>query len=74
MTSAAFRPGREKRRGYRAALYAAGLPLDERLVYTSESWGESSRQPMAEMLRLEAPPTALNALGTQLLSGAVHVV
>lgn len=69
-----LRPGREKLRGYRAALAAAGLAYDPALVYMPNSWLESSRGKMAEMLRLPAPPTALIALGTQLLSGAVHVV
>jgi len=69
-----LRPGREKLRGYQAALAAAGLPFDPALVYMPQSWLESSRHRMAEMLQLAAPPTALIALGTQLLSGAVHVV
>ncbi len=69
-----LRPGREKVRGYRAALDGAGLAFDERLVHLSESWLDSSREPMRRMLRLDAPPTAIIAVGTQLLSGAVHVV
>ena len=69
-----LRPGREKLRGYRAALESAGLPFDDRLVHLGDSWLESSRQPMQRMLKLDAPPTALIAVGTQLLSGAVHVV
>ena len=73
VSSASLRPGREKLRGYKAALDAAGLPYDERLVYLASSWLESSGQRMGEMLRLPAPPTAIIALGTQLLSGAVHV-
>lgn len=68
-----LRPGREKLRGYQAALAAAGLDCDPALVYMPNSWLESSRGRMAEMLRLPSPPTALIALGTQLLSGAVHV-
>lgn len=69
-----LRPGREKLRGYRAALESGGLAFDERLVHLSESWLDSSREPMWRMLQLEAPPTAIIAVGTQLLSGAVHVV
>lgn len=69
-----LRPGREKLRGYTAALEQAGLPFDDRLVYLSDSSLESSRQPMQQMLSLDAPPTAIVAVGTQLLSGAVHVV
>jgi LacI family transcriptional regulator len=69
-----LRPGREKLRGYRAALDTAGLPFDERLVHLTDSSLESSRQPMQRMLQLDSPPTAIVAVGTQLLSGAVHVV
>ncbi|KDD50232.1 periplasmic-binding protein-like domain protein [Bordetella bronchiseptica OSU553] len=68
------RPGRLKLRSYRAALEAAGLPFDDRLVYLTNSSLESARQPMQRMLGLDAPPTAIVAVGTQLLSGAVHVV
>lgn len=68
------RPGRLKLRSYRAALEAAGLPFDDRLVYLTDSSLESARQPMQRMLGLDAPPTAIIAVGTQLLSGAVHVV
>lgn len=69
-----LRPGREKLRGYQAALASAGLPYDPALVFMPESWLESSRSSMARMLQLPVPPTALIALGTQMLSGAVHVV
>ncbi|MGD9946362.1 MAG: LacI family DNA-binding transcriptional regulator [Burkholderiaceae bacterium] len=69
-----MRPGREKQRGYRAALESAGLAYDERLVHVGNSWIESSRVPMQRMLKLDAPPTAIIAVGTQLLSGAVHVI
>ena len=73
VSSDALRPGREKLKGYKAALNAAGLPFDESLVYMPTSWLESSRQSMARMLNLDSPPTAIIALGTQLLSGALHV-
>ncbi|WP_326538596.1 LacI family DNA-binding transcriptional regulator [Pseudorhodoferax sp.] len=69
-----MRPGREKLRGYRAALAAAGLAYDEQLVHMGDSWIESSRVPMQRMLQRAAPPTAIIAVGTQLLSGAVHVI
>jgi LacI family transcriptional regulator len=73
VSSDSLRPGREKLRGYRAALDAAGLPFDEALVYLAPSWIASSGPRMSEMLKLSQPPTAIIALGTQLLSGAVHV-
>ena len=68
-----MRPGREKVRGYRAALESAGLAYDEQLDHLGDSWLESSRVPMHRMLKHDAPPTAIIAVGTQLLSGAVHV-
>lgn len=74
VSSDSLRPGREKLRGYRAALEAAGVPFDPALVYMPNSWLESSRTQMEQMLKLDLPPSALIALGTQLLSGAVHVV
>ena len=74
VSSESLRPGREKLRGYQAALQAAGVPYDPALVYTPNSWLESSRHRMGELLQLPEPPTALIALGTQLLSGAIHVV
>jgi LacI family transcriptional regulator len=74
VSGANLAPGREKLRGYRAALDAAGLAFDPGLVFMPESWLESSRQTMARMLKMPSPPTALIALGTQMLSGAIHVV
>jgi LacI family transcriptional regulator len=71
---AGARSGREKLRGYRAALEHAGLPYDERLTFMTRSLLDSSREPMTRMLQLDAPPTAIVALGTQLLSGAIQVV
>ena len=73
VSTARLRPGREKLSGYREALETAGLGFDEDLVFMPESWMESSSQPMRKMLALEQPPTAIVALGTRLLSGAVHV-
>lgn len=66
-------PAREQLAGYRAALAAAGLPFDEALVSMPDTWQESSRLRMAEMLCLAAPPTAIIAQGAQMLAGAVHV-
>lgn len=67
-------PGREKLRGYREAHAAAGVEVDPALIFMPESWLESSSDMMATMLRLQSPPTALIALGTQMLSGALHVI
>ena len=68
------RAGREKLRGYRSALEHAGLSFDERLIFMTRSLLDSSREPMRRMLQLDDPPSAIIALGTQLLSGAVHVI
>ena len=73
VSSERLRPGREKLAGYRTALESAGLQYDKELVYMPNSWIESSRTPMERMLLLSRPPTALIALGTRLLSGAIHV-
>ncbi|NML44844.1 substrate-binding domain-containing protein [Ramlibacter sp. G-1-2-2] len=74
VSGANLAPGREKLRGYQEALAAAGLPFDPDLVFMPESWLASSRVFTAGMLQLPAPPTALIALGTQMLSGALHVI
>ena len=74
VSGANLAPGREKLRGYRAALDNAGLAYDPGLVFMPDSWLESSRDTMTHMLELALPPTALIALGTQMLSGALHVV
>jgi len=74
VSGANLAPGREKLRGYRAALDDAGLAYDPGLVFMPDSWLESSRDTMTRMLELALPPTALIALGTQMLSGALHVV
>jgi len=73
VSSDRLRPGREKLSGYRAALETADLPFDKNLVYMPHSWLASSRYAMERMLQLPNPPTALIALGTPLLSGAIHV-
>lgn len=73
VSSASLRPGREKLIGYQAALQAAKVPYDDALVYMPNSWIESSRRRMEQMLALPAPPTAIIALGTRMLSGAIHV-
>jgi LacI family transcriptional regulator len=74
ISGANLAPGREKLRGYQQGLAAAGLTFDPGLVFMPESWLESSRDCMARLLESASPPTALIALGTQMLSGALHVV
>ncbi|MEK7321068.1 MAG: LacI family DNA-binding transcriptional regulator [Pseudomonadota bacterium] len=66
-----IRPGREKLLGYQEGLAEAGLAFDPALVCTLPSM-DSSRAAMKQMLALKQPPTAVIALGTRLLSGALY--
>ena len=70
--SLGIRPGREKLLGYKDALAQRGVELDERLVCMLKSAVDSPEEQMDRMLRLQAPPTALVALGTRILSGALR--
>jgi LacI family transcriptional regulator len=45
--------------GYRAALEAAGVPFDERLVRRGDWWQESASAATTELLGLDDPPTAI---------------
>ena len=70
--SMAIRPGREKLLGYQDALDQHGIASDERLVCMLRSAVDSPEEQMDKMLALAQPPTALVALGTQILSGALR--
>lgn len=70
--SVAIRPGREKLLGYRDGLREAGLPFDDALVCMLKSAVDSPEAEMRQMLALDAPPTALIALGTSILAGALR--
>ena len=70
--SLAIRPGREKLAGYRDGLAAAGIAFDECLTCMLRSAVDSAEQQMDQMLALDDPPTALIALGTSILSGALR--
>lgn len=67
-----IRPGREKLLGYQDALAQRGIAQDDRLVCMLKSAVDSPEAQMDKMLRLESPPTALVALGTRILSGALR--
>jgi LacI family transcriptional regulator, galactose operon repressor len=69
--SVAIRPGREKLLGYRDGLRESGLPFDDALVCMLQSAVESPEAQMRQMLALASPPTALIALGTNILAGAL---
>lgn len=70
----AIRPGREKLLGWRDALVQRGIEPDPQLACMLKSAIDPPEAQMAEMLRLPDPPTALVALGTHILSGALRVV
>lgn len=70
--SADIRPGREKLMGYQDALTGRGIVHDDRLVCMLKSAVDSPEAQMHKMLGLEDPPTALVALGTRILSGALR--
>ncbi len=72
--SLAIRPGREKLLGYRDGLARAGIGYDDALVGMLDSAVASSEAQMQAMLGHAQPPTALIALGTRLLSGALRAV
>ncbi|MES2530558.1 MAG: substrate-binding domain-containing protein [Pseudomonadota bacterium] len=72
--SVAIRPGREKLLGYRDGLARGGIADDDALVCMRTSAVDSAEAPMAQMLGLPSPPTAVIALGTRLLSGALRSV
>jgi LacI family transcriptional regulator len=68
------RSGREKLLGWQDALLQRGIVPDRQLTCLLKSAVESPTDQMAEMLRLPDPPTALVALGTHILSGALRAV
>lgn len=70
--SVAIRPGREKLSGYRDGLRESDLPFDDALVCMLKSAVNSSEAEMKQMLDLPSPPTALIALGTSILAGALR--
>lgn len=72
--SLAIRPGREKLLGYRQGLALSGIAEDASLVRMRHSAVDSCEAEMAEMMCTSNPPTALIALGTRILSGALKAV
>jgi len=69
-----IRPGREKLLGYEDALREHGIAYDPALVCMLRSAVDSAEAQMSDMLSLRSPPTALLALGTGMLSGALRSV
>jgi len=50
---------RDRSRGFRAALAAAGVPIDEALVVSGSYTHQSGNQRARELLALRSPPTAI---------------
>lgn len=69
-----MRSGRERIAGYREAFEAAGLVPDDALIRPVVSWTHSSFDDMQALLRMRAPPTAVIAPSTRILSGALKAV
>lgn len=66
--------GRERHQGYRAALAAAGIPLDPELIRTSRPFEADGYRMASELLDLPEPPSALFT-GSQLLTrGALRAL
>jgi LacI family transcriptional regulator len=70
----AMRPGRERMAGYTEAHQALGLPLDRALVRGISNQIHTSYDEMAQMLRGPKAPTAVIALGNQILSGVLRAI
>lgn len=69
-----LRPGRERVAGYAEAHQAAGLSVDRLLIPELSSPTQDGHATMAALLSTTEAPTALIALGTRMLSGALRAV
>jgi LacI family transcriptional regulator len=65
---------RERRRGYEAALNAAGIPLDPALVARSTVDPEGGLSGMERLLALDHPPTAVFTVNNLVAVGAIEAV
>jgi LacI family transcriptional regulator len=65
---------RERRRGYEAALTAAGIPLDPDLVVQSTVDPEGGRSGMQRLLEVADPPTAVFTVNNLVAVGAIETV
>ena len=65
-------PARERYDGFRAALAAAGAPLDPELVVPGDFFLDSGEAAMRRLLALPSPPTAVFAAGDEMALGAVR--
>ena len=68
------RPGRDRVAGFRAALLAAGLPVDEALIRSESQLAEYGRSEAHDMLTGKHPPTAIIAAGNDIFHGALRAM
>jgi LacI family transcriptional regulator len=65
---------RDRRKGYEAALQAAGLPADRELVVRASVDPEGGREGMRRLLTLDEPPTAVFTVNNLVAVGAIEAV
>ena len=65
---------RDRREGYEAALAAAALPLDPRLLVRSTADPAGGLEGMRRLLELEEPPTAVFTVNNLVALGAIEAV
>jgi DNA-binding LacI/PurR family transcriptional regulator len=63
--------GRERLKGYRMALAAAGIPVQERYITTGEWTSADAMASARELLALKAPPTAIFATSDVQAAGVI---
>jgi LacI family transcriptional regulator len=61
----------QRLRGYRSALVAAGLPVDERLIVAADPTRSGGRDAMAAVLRMRPRPTAAACYNDVVAFGAL---
>ena len=69
-----IRPGRERVRGFRGALAAAGLAVDDWLVRAQRQSAEYGASETHDLLTGRDPPTAIIAAGSDIFYGAMKAV
>jgi LacI family transcriptional regulator len=72
--SGAVSTARDRRRGYEAALAAAGLEADTALVVEGTVDPDGGRSGMRRLLALEQPPTAVFTVNNLVALGAIEAV
>jgi LacI family transcriptional regulator len=64
---------RQRERGYRDALAAAGIPVDPNLIRVGDYELETSEEPARQLLTLDDPPTAIFAANDLSAMQTMHV-